>query len=165
MLQWLLDRAQRSVDDVVGSYITKLAAAVPFLIAAGFAVASFTVEVTRVYGTAGGYLVIAMLFCLIGTGAAAAAATASRSSSNETVAEAETAADEVGASSERPIINGENRELLMSIAGTAAPALVPVLRKAIIRHWPLLLLAATLIVLWFMAGRRTPDHSSATAEQ
>jgi hypothetical protein len=161
MFQWFLSKAQRSVDDAVGSYLIKAAVAVPFLIALAFGVASFAAEVTRIYGTAGGYLVIALLFGLVGIGAFAASVTTSRqlaSPTTETVAEpaAETAPI-------RGMISQADRDMLLTIASTAAPSLVPILRSSLVRHWPIILLVVALLALWLTADRSKPAQGSTVA--
>jgi hypothetical protein len=158
MLQWFLSRAQRSVDDAVAPYLIKAAVAVPFLIAAVFGVASFTAEVTRIYGTAGGYLVVALVFGLVGIGALAASATARPElvgTPAETAQEASETAP-LGA-----IMSPADRDLLMAIASTAAPALAPILRSALVRHWPIILLVVALLVLWLTADRSRPEQRGA----
>jgi hypothetical protein len=154
MLQWFLNKAQRSVDDAVGSYLVKAAVAVPFLIAAAFGVASFTTEVTRIYGTAGGYFVIALLFGLIGIAAFAASVTPEPQLAG-TAAEVP-APEATETAPVRPMISQADSELLLAIAGTAAPALVPILRSALVRHWPFILLVVALLVLWLTADRSRP---------
>jgi hypothetical protein len=155
MLQWFLSKAQRSVDDAVGSYLVKAAVAVPFLIAAAFGIAGFTAEVTRIYGTAGGYFFIALLFGLIGIGAFAASVTTSpQLASPATTA----AAPEMEAAPVRAKISQADRDILFAIASTAAPSLVPILRSALVRHWPIILLVVALLLLWLTADRSRPEQ-------
>lgn len=151
MLQGIVNRAQRSIDTLVSKYVTRIAVAVPFVIALGFGTAAASIKLTEEFGSTFGHMILAGTFAAIGLAAAAAIAMSGPnplpvSVPSEPGAAVPEAVSDDGAS-------GVSPELLMTAIGAIGPAALPGLIRLIARNMPLILLAVILSYLLFSNQR------------
>ena len=66
MFAALFKRAEQSVDSAIGDLGNRIVITIPFLVALGFAAASLTLYVNRIYGPELGNLIVAGAFCVLG---------------------------------------------------------------------------------------------------
>ena len=135
MLQGLFNRAQRSIDALVSTYVRRLAIAVPFVISIGFTTAIAVVWLSQEYGSLTAYTVLASVFAVIGvlTMAAIAASTPHHALPSQAVTQEMPAVD---APQIAPAID---TELLLTTLGAVGPVALPALLRLIARNLPLLL--------------------------
>lgn len=70
MFQAVIERAKGAVDKVVVRYTARIAVAIPFVIALGFATAAATVWLSELYGSLVAYSALAIFFTVVGSVAA-----------------------------------------------------------------------------------------------
>ena len=136
MFQSIVNRAQQSIESLVNKYMTRVAVAVPFVLALGFATAAAMVWLSQNFGSLNAYLIIAGAFTFVGILAASFIALSSPPAIAAVVVQqplAETNAE--------AIVDGalNNQELLLALLGTAGPAALPVLLRMLARNAPLVL--------------------------
>ncbi len=152
MFRGLLNDAKSAMGAVLAKYLARASVAVPFLIAAGFAIAAITIMLVDRYGQVTAYWIMAAALALIGAIASlvvsvkeqeeeaaeeAAAETADTSAASATAAVAEAAAQ-----------NPMALLTMLSALPMGPASLVPALRL-LARNLPLVvLLAAITFVLW-----------------
>ena len=66
MFQEIANRAQRAIDTLVSKYVTRLAVAVPFVVALGFGTAAASVKLTEMYGSMLANALLAGVFATFG---------------------------------------------------------------------------------------------------
>jgi hypothetical protein len=66
MFRGLISDAKAAVGSLVGKYLVRVSVAIPFVIAAGFAVAALTAYLVSRFGALNGYLMLAGGFTLVG---------------------------------------------------------------------------------------------------
>lgn len=143
MLQGLLKRAERSIDQVVAKYMGRAMVAVPLVVAGGFATAALTVKLVELYGSVIAYGAMAALFGVIGLLTMAIV-----NVGPNPAAEAPSAAEaEAAASPEQP--QGSAAEAadllppeLRALFASAAPMALPPVIRGIGKNLPLILFLA-----------------------
>lgn len=137
MFASLFKRAEASVDVALGELGNRVLIAIPFIVAIGFAAASFSTYANRTYGPEIGNLIVAGAFVLLGFVIAAIVKMRRRSSSSPSMQEE--------AAPEEPLHAGPSfleDEKVMSIVSAAAPIVLPVMLRTATKNWPLILAAA-----------------------
>lgn len=66
MFRGLINDAKSAVGAVIGKYVARASVAVPFLIAAGFAIAALTLVLVERFGAIRAYLILAAGFAVLG---------------------------------------------------------------------------------------------------
>ncbi|HET6388530.1 hypothetical protein [Hyphomicrobium sp.] len=136
MFASLFKRAEASVDSALGELGNRVLIAIPFIVAIGFAAASFSSFANRTYGPEIGNLIVAAAFVLLGFVVAVIVkrkrSTASPSMEEEAVPE-------------EPLHTGPSfleDDKVMSIVSAAAPIVLPAMLRTATKNWPLILAAA-----------------------
>ncbi len=149
MWQGIVNRAQRSVDTLVTKYVTRIAVAVPFVIALGFGTAAASVKLGEVYGSMLGYAIIAATYAGVGLIAAVAIAAGGPAPIPATDAgnsdAAAAAVDSTAAETSTPA----TPELILAALATVGPAALPAVLRLVVRNLPLLLAVVVLAYLLF----------------
>lgn len=169
MFQALFKRAERSIDQAVSKIAMRALAAVPLLIAAGFATAALTVKLVESYGAMTGYALMAVLFTVIGVVGLAIVGVNSRSGAAEEGAteEPEAAADNPGSQEEQTpdigdLLTPEVRALMTS----AMPVAIPGLLRGVGRNLPLIfVLAVVAFVISQFADRADQEGQDNTVRE
>lgn len=160
MFAALFKRAEQSVDSAIGDLGNRIVITIPFLVALGFAAASLTLYVNRIYGPELGNLIVAGAFCVLGLIVALVVkirrqqANASEATSTNEAAPAEEQAATTGTQS---IFDDE---AVMTVVSSAAPIIIPAMVRTGLKNWPILLAAAAGL---YVASR--PEPNSAGAQQ
>ena len=148
MFQEIANRAQRAIDTLVSKYVTRLAVAVPFVVALGFGTAAASVKLTEMYGSMLANALLAGVFATFGL--VTAAAIAVRQPSPELSAEPdaavahEPASEQTGAAPLLP-----NADVILAAVGAIGPSALPLLLRLLVRNLPLVLGIIVLAYLLF----------------
>jgi hypothetical protein len=127
----LFARAEASVDNAIGDLGNRVLITIPFIVALGFAAASFSMYVNRAYGAEVGNLVMAASFVAL--------VVKLRKSGAPHHVEPEAATSEEQVNSAKSIFDNEQ---LMGIVSSAAPMLLPALLRTATKNWPLIFAVA-----------------------
>jgi len=166
MFSALFKRAEQSVDSAIGDLGNRIVIAIPFLVALGFAAASLTLYVNRVYGPELGTLVVAGAFCLLGFFVALVVKVRRRQAIRRQQANAAqtTVADEAGTNEALAATAGPQSllddETVMAVVTSAAPIVLPAILRTGMKNWPILLAAAAGL---YVVSR--PEPNTAGAQQ
>ena len=163
MFQGIVNRAQHSVELLVGRLLTKVAVAVPFLLATIFAVIAATIWLTQIYGSMFAYLIMAGLFAVIGILVAifsALGAAETQPAKSEATVEQNSAEPDV-----ESIVSSalNNQDILLAMLGTAGPAILPTLMRMLAKNWPLVV--GAIIIIYFMFADTKPTARDNTAPE
>lgn len=137
MFASLFKRAEASVDSALGELGNRVLIAIPFIVALGFAAASFSSFANRTYGPEAGNLIVAGGFVLLGFIVALVVKLRKRSGPSSELREEAVA--------EEPPNTGPSfleDEKVMSIVSAAAPIVLPAMLRTATKNWPLILAAA-----------------------
>lgn len=163
MLQAILNRAQLSVDKLVTKYVTRLAVAVPFVVALGFGTAAAAVKLSQEFGSPIAYAVLAAAFAAVGLSASAIIAVSGSSATTTAVTEAQVRSDtrsaDPGTVQAKSAIDPD---LMMAALGTLGPAAIPTVVRLLARNLPLVL-AIVMIAYILFSQRPETDASPETA--
>ena len=163
MFQELAHRAQRAIDTLVSKYVTRLAVAVPFVVAIGFGTAAASVKLTDMYGSMLANAVLAGVFTTIGlvTAAAIAVSQPTPELATEQVAAAvhEPAAPQSG---NEPIL--PNADAMLAAIGAIGPTALPLLLRLLVRNLPLVLGVLVLAYFLFSDTSKSSDTTTAMPE-
>jgi hypothetical protein len=147
MFEGLVTRAQRSIDSLVSKYVTRLAVAVPFLVALGFGTAAGSARLTEDYGSTTAHAIMAASFAGLGLIAALAIAlNGSRSAPATADASSPPAEAAIGVEGKDGALTPE---LLLTVLGAAGPAAISPLIRLALKNLPLVLLAVILAYVLF----------------
>lgn len=142
MFQGLLQRVERSANQVIARALERALVAVPLLVAAGFATAALTVKLVELYGAVTAYGVMAAIFSVIGLVTMAIigiGANGSDAGATQTDAESEQPFQAEGLIDEATdLLTPEVRSVLASVAPMALPGMIRGAR----RNLPLILMLA-----------------------
>lgn len=155
MFQRLLTNAKSAVTSLVLRYLTRASVAIPFVIAAGFALAAITVMLVRHFGHVTAYWVMAGALTAIG---AIAAVAVSAKEHHEEVAEVTAEHADTKEMVSKVAMQAPLALLgaLFSVPGGTSAALA--MTKAVGRNWPLAVLLALIGTLFVP----TPTDEKAT---
>ena len=137
MFASLFKRAEASVDSALGELGNRLLIGIPFVVAIGFAAASFSSFANRTYGPEVGNLIVAGGFVMLGFIVALIVKLRKRPSLSPELHEEAVA--------EEPPSAGPSfleDEKVMSIVSAAAPIVLPAMLRTATKNWPLILAAA-----------------------
>lgn len=143
MFKALIRRLHISADGIVKSMALRALIALPFAVAAVFGVAALTTRLSTLYGpvTAYGVLAVAFLFIgLIGTAFAGREGTATDSA----VPNEPTDTHDDASEADVPPLDIDT---LVAAVAALGPSAVPVVARAAVRNWALLILAAAVVYL------------------
>jgi hypothetical protein len=149
MFEGIVARAQRSADTLVSKYVTRLAVAVPFVIALGFGTAAASVRLTEEFGSLGAYTILASAFGVIGLVAAAAIALGSPKPHVAIVPHAADTPVETTTDDSMAV----TPELVLTALGALGPAALPQLARLLLKNIPLVILALVLGYLLLSESR------------
>ncbi|HVX36064.1 MAG TPA: hypothetical protein VHC71_07575 [Hyphomicrobium sp.] len=156
MFAALFKRAEQSVDTAIGDLGNRIIITIPFLVALGFAAASLTLYVNRIYGPELGTLIVAGAFCVLGFVVALVVKIRRRTASPS----ATTSADEAAPAEEQSPAQGTQSifddDAVMAVVSSAAPIVVPAMVRTGLKNWPILLAAAAGL---YVASRPKPNSS------
>jgi hypothetical protein len=162
MLQAIVNRAQRSIDTLIAKYVTRVAVAVPFVIALGFGTAGLTAKLVETYGNIAAYALVAAIFA--GLGLIAAAVIALSGSNPMSIAAPESAnesADDTASTSSQD--TRADTELLLTAIGAVGPAMLPALIRGLVRNVPLVVGVIVLAYLLFAEAKKSTSAQTPTA--
>jgi hypothetical protein len=147
MFQRLFKRAESAaesaIDQIVAKYTGRLMAAIPLLIAAGFATAALAIKMVELYGAVTGYGLMAALFAVIGLFATAIVGIRSRTTPQAAAAEEPVAAAaEPEAAADDPFDTSLLTPEVKAILASLAPVAVPGIARGVVKNLPLLLILA-----------------------
>ncbi len=137
MFASLFKRAEASVDSALGELGNRLLIGIPFIVAIGFAAASFSSFANRTYGPEVGNLIVAGGFVMLGFIVALIVKLRKRPGPLPELHEEAVA--------EEPPSAGPSfleDEKVMSIVSAAAPIVLPAMLRTATKNWPLILAAA-----------------------
>ncbi len=162
MLEGLVTRAQRSVDTLISKYVTRLAVAVPFIVALGFGTAAASVKLTEDYGSTGAHAILAGAFAGIGLLAAVAIAMTGRAPGTASAESAATSTQQPNADSAGDAVGTLTPEFLLTALGAAGPAVLPPIIRLFVRNLPIVILA--LILGYVLFSERTSSNVAPASE-
>ncbi len=157
MFASLFARAEASVDNAIGDLGNRVLIAIPFIVALGFAAASFSLLVNRSYGPEIGNLIVAAAFVILGS--IIALVVKVRQQSIVKPDEVEDMRGEEQTAIPKSIFDNEQ---LMGIASAAASILLPALLRTATKNWPLILAVAGGLYVFSMSedGEAAPPPST-----
>jgi hypothetical protein len=156
MLQSLINRAQHSIDALASKYVTRVAVAVPFVIALGFGTAAAAVRLSQDYGSTAAYAILAAVFAAVGLAAASAIAL---SGPNPVVPVPTTTATSQNTETASTISSFDPQTMLTALAAIGPTALPGVLRL-LTRNLPLVLALVILAFLLFSSSQESEDEAA-----
>lgn len=154
MLEGLVTRAQRSVDSLISKYVTRLAVAVPFLVAMGFGTAAASVRLTEEYGSTAAHAILAGAFAAVGLAVALAIAMSGAVPATVSAPKATSTAEDAKTDTAGENIGSLTPEFLLTVLGAAGPATLPPLIRLLVKNLPVVLLA--LILGYVLFSQRSP---------
>lgn len=138
MFQEIANRAQRAVDTLVSKYVTRLAVAVPFVVALAFGTAAASVKLTEMYGSMRANAVLAGIFALLGLVTAAAIGfsqpTPELTAEPQRAVAHEPTAQQTG---DAPLF--ANADAMLAAIGAIGPTALPMVLRLLVRNLPLVL--------------------------
>lgn len=167
MLQALFKRAQATVDSAISDVLNRVLLAIPFVIAAGFAMAATWTELHERLGATGANLSIAGAFAILGLIMAPFLFGKSSAPGTSEQAEEQAATPEAAARSEEPAIPGlgaigeVDGELIRSMVSAIGPSALPYVLRRLARNLPLAILAAAAIFVMLQLSSR-PSRTGET---
>lgn len=159
MFQALLNDAKSAAGSLVAKYVARASVAVPFLVAAGFAIAALTLTLVERFGAIAAYWMLAGGFTAVGLVAAAVVGVKEQ---DEAVAEARAEQADVS-----EVAGGAMAQAPLALLGTllASPLGLNALAgsaRAALRNLPLVaFLAALAFLLWPEEARVDADAENA----
>ena len=163
MFQEIANRAQRAVETLVSKYVTRLAVAVPFVVALGFGTAAASVKLTEMYGSMLANTVLAGIFATIGLVTAAAIAVSQPTP--ELITEPSSAVAHEPApqqSGSEPLL--ANADAMLAAVGALGPTALPLLLRLLVRNLPLVLGVLVLAYLLFSDTGKSRGTSTEVPE-
>jgi hypothetical protein len=154
MLQSLFRRAEATVDNAIASVLARALVAIPFLVAAGFGTAALAIYAYDSFGVAGGNLLMAGVFCLVGLICAAVVAVQLRSKSGTDAPSGEQPAADAAAGS-KPLFDPVDRDVMAAVATAVGPMALPLVLRTVMRNLPLL---AAIAAAGFVLSRNGGEH-------
>jgi Na+-transporting methylmalonyl-CoA/oxaloacetate decarboxylase gamma subunit len=161
MFQGLFQRAETTIDGIVAKYMARALAAVPLLVACGFATAAATVKLVELYGAAIGCAIMAAVFAVL-TLLTMAVVSGGQTAESASAASADASAEEpaqIGSEFE-----GLFTPELRAVLGATAPMALPVVTRAVMRNLPVLIMLA-LIIYVFSRFAKSSDETDSDAAQ
>ena len=161
MFQGLFQRAETTIDGIVAKYMARALAAVPLLVACGFATAAATVKLVELYGAVIGCAIMAAVFAVL-TLLTMAVVSGGQTAESVSAASADTSAEEpaqIGSEFE-----GLFTPELRAVLGATAPMALPVVTRAVMRNLPVLIMLA-LIIYVFSRFAKSSDETDSDAAQ
>ncbi len=137
MFASLFKRAEASVDSALAELGNRLLIGIPFIVAIGFAAASFSSFANRTYGPEVGNLIVAGGFVMLGFIVALILKLRKRPGPSPELHEEAVAEEPPRAG---PSFLEDDK--VMSIVSAAAPIVLPAMLRTATKNWPLILAAA-----------------------
>ncbi len=167
MFRGLLNDAKSAMGAMLAKYLARASVAVPFLIAAGFAIAAITIMLVERYGQVTAYWIMTAALALIGAIASLVVSVKEQEEEAAEEAAAETA-DTTAASATAAVAEAaaQNPMALLSMLSALpmGPAsLVPALR-VLARNLPLVVLLAAITFLLWPSDRTEAGQETAAGE-
>ncbi len=148
MFASLMRQAQASVDDAVAVVVNRIVVAVPFLVAAGFAVSALSTWLTDRYGSQVADLILASGF--VGIGVVTAIVIELRRPSHTTgdaepVSTSASEAEAASAESAPNLAGMMESGRALGLLASAAPMAIPVVLRHAIRNLPIIFMIAVAV--------------------
>lgn len=163
MFQGIMDRAQRSVDAVVGKIVARSIIAVPFIIAVGFATAAIGIKLTEEFGSFVACLVLAVIFIVAGIIASVVYAPKTEAPKLEDATAK--ASERVDAKAKDPLIDPE---ALKAFASSYGPGMIPIMLRLAYKNKSIVVFLAFVSFMLFYPkdanSQEMPDESTSPAE-
>ena len=162
MFASIFQSAQTALDSAIGQLVKRLIIAVPFLIAAGFAVAYGYIKLDRAYGAEMASLVMVVSFCILGL---LSLAIVDRSPATSGTPVDETAnSDPQSEPSEaaESTYSQADKELLFASLTSVAPLALPAVAKLVLRNLPIVLAIVSALFIFNRAGETDRPGESRT---
>lgn len=153
MFQEIANRAQRAVDTLVSKYLTRLAVAVPFVVALGFGTAAASVKLTEMYGSILANAILAGVFATFGLVIAAVITVGQPELTMEPVGPAHEPVAPPQSGNEPPLL--ANADAMLAALGAIGPTALPLLLRLLVRNLPLVLGVLVLAYLLFSDTRKS----------
>lgn len=167
MLQAILKRAEASVDNAIGNIVARALAAIPFLVAMGFATAAASNYLNTQYGPQLGNIIMAGIYCLIGVGAGVVVASRNKSqAATEEGGTAQATSTVDAPATPDPQLAAIDREFITSALTAVGPIALPTIIRMIARNLPLIvaILAAGFVLTRTSSGTDSADEQLQPAE-
>ena len=161
MFQAIATRVQKSVDNVVSAFVTRVAVAIPFVISLGFTTAAAVVWLSRDYGVLAACTVLATVFAVVGL-VALGLTSGLAASPGDAAAEASAGPSSVLASA--PATSSIDNEALMGLLGTIGPMALPAVVRLLARNVPLIL-GVLILAYLLLSETKSPQRDPASAPQ
>ena len=150
MFQGIVNRAQHSVEVLAGKLLTKMAVAVPFVLAVIFGLIAAVIWLSQHYGSLNAYLILTGAFAVIGVLAAIFSALTSAKTVPASPQASAAAEEQPAEPNVESLVSGalNNQEILLALLGTAGPAILPALIRVVAKNVPLVV--GVIIIVYFM---------------
>lgn len=162
MFAGLLNSAKSAVSGLILKYVARASVAIPFVIAAGFALAALTAMLVERFGHIAAYWIVAGGLAIIGVVAAAVvSAKEEQEEAAEKAAEASDTGEVVSDAAAQAMVQAPIAALgaLFSIPGGTSAALGAARLAG--RNWPLTILLGLLALLFWPAGSQRTEKAAA----
>ncbi len=165
LFQSVLRRTEAAIENAVDLALARALAALPLLVAAGFATAALSTYVNARYGVQTGQLIMAGGFAALGLMAMLYVSAMGPATDS---AEAGAASDPIegSQSNDSAVVRAfgdAERDLIMTMLASAAPVAVPSIVKSLIRNLPLLILI--LIVVFILSRPGASESNTENSEE
>lgn len=158
MFETVIDRAKGAIDNVVMRLTARIAVAVPFAVAAGFATAGAAIWLTQQYGALTAYWVLAGFFAFVGVIAAAAVSAHAVEPDEVAQASAEAPAEPLTSAA----LPAFDPDLIFKAATRVGPIALPIILRLFSKNLPLIVGAVVLAYLVFSeTGKPQPEPTAA----
>lgn len=157
MFQAVLQKAEGAVGSAVNKVASRVAVAVPLVIAAAFGIAALTVTLSEAYGPPLAYTIMAGLFVAVAGVTAVIMSHKTPQAEPEAEEPATSITDNV-AELATPLLE---RDTIVPLLATAGPIALPALLRMAARNLPLLVVAVIVALFYF---GRSLGHDPQSAE-
>ncbi len=163
LFQSVLRRAEAAIENVLDLALARALAALPLLVAAGFATAALSTYVNAKYGMQTGQLIMAGGFAVLGLMAmlyVSAVSPATMETGEPGTASDNSGTMEGGPSDDSAVVRAfgdAERELATTMLASAAPVAVPGIVRTLIRNLPLVILILIVVFILSRAGSDEPN--------
>ena len=165
MIEGLIKEAETAAGAVVSKYAARASVVVPFLFALTFATLAITFALVDRYGAILAFTIVALAYGIVGVLAAISVANAERGKTERhpTVQDAATTA--ATADVAKTVMAEAPLALVVSLLGSVGgPTAALGAARAVVRNWPLVVLAGLVGVLVFSTGKTEPTQTDADVD-
>lgn len=165
MFEGLINEAETAAGAVVSKYAARASVVVPFLFALTFATLAITFALIDRYGAISAFTIVALAYGLVGVLAAISVANAERGKSERRPAVQDTATTTATADVAKTVMAEAPLALVVSLlSSVGGPAAALGATRALVRNWPLVVLAGLVGVLVLSTGKIEPTQTDAEVD-